>query len=148
MKQVYLAVMEQLKQEVPELKWIDLDEGQLEYYTERPTITYPCVLIGVSLPRCEDYYGKVQTCDATVIIRVIQSIPTRRTNSVATDQVRETALERYDLVEKVYAALQGFDSAEFSPLSRTRQNKETRQDGLFVYRIEFSTAFKDLTAEV
>lgn len=147
MKVIYSAVMEQLKTELPELKWIDLDEGQLENYTERPTITYPSVLIGISLPRCEDYYGKVQTCDATVIIRVIQSIPTRRTNSVATEQVRETALERYDLVDEVFAALQGFDTTEFSPLSRTRQNKETRQDGLFVYRIEFTTTFRDMTAE-
>lgn len=148
MKVIYSAVMEQLKNKLPELKWIDLDEGQLENYTERPTITYPCVLIGISLSQCEDYYGKVQTCDATVIIRVVQSIPTRRINSVATDKVRETALERYDLVDKVYAALQSFDTNEFSPLSRTRQNKETRQDGLFVYRIELSTTFRDMTAEV
>jgi len=147
MKSVYSAVMERLKEKAKELRWIDLDEGQLDYYEERPAVAFPCALVGITINRCEDIYSNVQLCNASVIVRIAQNIPTRRTNSVASGSVRGTALERYDLVEKVYKILQGFGTDEFNPLSRTRQYKETRQDGLFVYRIEFQTEFKDLTAE-
>ena len=147
MKTIYTAVMERLKEKVKELKWIDLDEGQLEYYDERPSVGFPCVLVDIAPGKCEDIYSGVQLCEASVIVRIAQNIPVRRTNSVASGSVRGTALERYDLIDKVYKVLQGFGTEEFNPLSRTKQYKETRGDGLFVYRIEFGTEFKDLTAE-
>jgi len=145
MKTIYTAVMERLK-ETKELKWIDLDEGQLEYYDERPSVAFPCALIGISLDKCENIYSSVQLCEASVTVRIAQNIPVRRTNSVASGSVRGTALERYNLIDEVYKVLQGFGTEEFNPLARVRQYKETRQ-GLFVYRIEFGTEFKDLTAE-
>ena len=147
MKTIYSAVTERLKEKAKELKWIDLDEGQLEYYDERPSVAFPCVLIDIALGKCEDIYSNVQLCEASITVRIAQSIPVRRTNSVAPGSVRGTALERYDLIDKVYKVLQGFGTEEFNPLSRVRQYKETRQDGLFVYRMEFGTEFKNLTAE-
>jgi hypothetical protein len=70
-----------------------------------------------------------------------------RTNSEAAGNVRESALARYELIDKVYIALQGFETPDFNPRSRRRQSEEKRTDGLFVYRIDFETEFQDLTAE-
>ena len=145
MEQIYLAIMAQLKQEAPELKWIDLDEGQLEYYTERPALSFPCVLIDIALTECRDLYPGAQLCNATVGIRIAQNIATSRTNSVATETTRKTAIERYQLVEKIHKSLSGsyFKPSCFNPLSRTSQQKEKRDDGLFVIRIDFQTQFKE-----
>ena len=143
MEEIYTAIMARLKEEVSELKWIDIDEGQLEYYTERPAVAFPCVLIDVSITQCEDLYERAQLCRATVGVRIAQHIPTGRTNSVAAEPVRTTALERYQLVEKVLESLQSWGTA-FNPLSRTSQKKENRKDGLFVVRIDFQTQFKQI----
>jgi hypothetical protein len=142
MEEIYKAIMAQLKQEVPELKWIELDEGQLEYYTDRPAVAFPCVLIDITINRCEDLYERAQLCQATIGIRIAQNIPVNRTNAGAPDPIRESALERYRLIEKIYQSLQSWPSGLFNPLSRTGQKKESRKDGLFVVRIDFTTQFK------
>jgi len=147
MKTIYTAVMAQLKEEVPALKWIDLDAGQIDRQTERPAVAFPCAVTGIAVNNCEDLYGRAQLCRATVSVRIAQNPPTGRTNSEAGGNVRESALERYDLIDEVFKALQGFGGPEFNPLSRMRQTIERRTDGLFVCRMEFATEFKDLTAE-
>ena len=147
MKTIYLAVMEQLKEQVPALKWIDLDVGQINNQKERPAVAFPCAVVGISLSNCEDQYGKVQVCRARISVRIAQNPPVSRTNSVAADDVRESALSRYELIDDVFRVLQGFETPEFNPLSRTGQAEEKRTDGLFVYHIDFATEFQDLTAE-
>ena len=142
MEEIYTAIMAQLKNTVEELKWIDIDEGQLEYYQDRPSVAFPCAIIDIALNDCRDLYNGVQLCSATIGVRIVQNCLTRRTTSAATEMVRNTALERYQLVEKVYEALQSWDSRQFNPLSRVSQKKEKRQDGLFVVRIDFTTQFK------
>jgi hypothetical protein len=137
--------MEQLKTAVPELRWVDLDEGQIDGGDERPAIAFPAVLTGIALTRCETLYDCVQHCVAAVTVRIVQNPFVSRTAATVTDDVRTASLERYALVERIHAALQNFSTEEFNPLSRLRQAKETRRDGLFVYRIEYQTEFRDDT---
>lgn len=144
MEEIYTAIMARLKETVPELNWIDIDEGQLEYYAERPSVAFPCALIDIAVTQCEDLYERAQLCRATIGIRVVQNIPTSRTNSVATEPVRTNALERYQLVEKVFESLQSWGGSGFNPLSRMSQKKESRKDFLFVVRIDFATQFKQI----
>ena len=51
MKREYLnQVIETLKEEVPALRWIDADEGQLDFYTDdRPPVAFPCCLVELSM---------------------------------------------------------------------------------------------------
>jgi len=141
MEEIYTAIMARLKKMIPELRWIDIDEGQLEYYKERPAITFPCVLIDIELVKCTGLHENAQICEANVGIRVVQNLPASRTNSVATASVRDTALDRYRFVEGVFLSLQSWGNG-FNPLSRQSQKKEKREDGLFVCRIDFQTQFK------
>ena len=147
MKTVYKAVMAQLKEKVPALRWIDLDCGQVDNQKERPAVAFPCAVINIALNSCEDQYERVQICRAQVSVRIAQNPPVSRTNSEADADVRESALEKYDLIDEVFAALQGFGGPEFNPLSRTGELIERRTDGLFVCKINFATEFQDLTAQ-
>jgi hypothetical protein len=147
MKTAYLAIMAQLKKQCPQLKWIDIDFGQIDKQTERLPVAFPCAVIVISVSGCEDQYGKVQVCRSQVSVRIAQNPPTSRTNSEATGDIRESAMSRYDLIDEVFCALQGFGEPQFNPLSRTRQSIERRTDGLFVCRMDFNTEFQDLTAE-
>ena len=49
MEEILKKVMQRLREEVPELKWIDLNIGQM--MMENPPVDYPCALIDV--PRTE-----------------------------------------------------------------------------------------------
>ena len=51
MEDVFIAIMEQIAQEMPELSLIDEDYGQLEMGAEEDQypVTFPCVLIGMIL---------------------------------------------------------------------------------------------------
>jgi len=143
MKEIYLAVMARLLAEVPALKWIDLDEGQLDAnQSERPSVGFPAALVGIDLTQCETLYGSRQRATATVSVRVAQNPTVSRTSAGANAQARTASLERFDLIEAVAMALQDYGTAAFNPLSRVRQVKERRQDGILIYRIEFETAFR------
>ena len=143
MEEIYKSIMARIQSTVPEIKWIDLDTGQLEFYNERPSVAFPSVLIDIEITQCQDLYQGVQLCNAIIGIRVAQNLQTGRTSNVTPKNVRQTGLQRYQLVEDVYRSLQSWESGIFNPLSRTNQKKEIRKDGLFVCRIDFTTMFKD-----
>lgn len=48
-KEIFIAVCDRLKTEVPGLRWIDAEEGQLNT-GERPAVAFPCCLIDISYP--------------------------------------------------------------------------------------------------
>jgi hypothetical protein len=52
MDEIFIAIMEQIAQEMPELSLIDEDYGQLEMGAEEDQypVTFPCVLIGIQTP--------------------------------------------------------------------------------------------------
>jgi hypothetical protein len=87
----------------------------------------------------------IQDCDARITVRLAFD-QQMRTNAAVSAQVIETALTPYGIISDVYAALQGYGTVNFDPLSRTRQSRENSRSGLFVYQIEFRTTFEDQTA--
>lgn len=137
MKQIYKPVLEQLKTNVPELKWIDLDTDQLSS-SQRPKVAFPCALIGIELPGCQSLSDTDQKCNALVTVKLAFDTM-GATNSAAEETIQNKSLEVYDIIEKVHNMLQGFETADFEPLSRTRQGKVPSRNGLFQYQIVYST---------
>jgi hypothetical protein len=147
MKTIYNAVLARLKEKVPALKWIDMDKGQLKKMgkEERPSVAYPCALVSIDLPNCKDITDTIQDCKAVVTVR-LAFYPMDRTSADAPEDVREEALEPYDVIADVYAALQGFETDDFDTLSRSSQRTESH-DKLFIYQQVFTCRFEDETAE-
>lgn len=149
MKTIYTAVMNQLKSEVPALEWIELNIGQLESIENGTTmpITYPCALIDISLYDCKDVTNIVQDCKCKIdMTLVFDPIQVGKSAANSDEEDREAALFPYDVITKVYSALQGFENENLNSLSRISQGRESN-DKLFVYRISFNCDFEDLTAE-
>ena len=69
-----------------------------------------------------------------------------KTDAATPPEHLEKALEPYDVIADVYAALQG-SAPPTSTRSSGRGRRGERSDGLFVYFIEFSVIFEDETAE-
>lgn len=140
-KQIFIDICDRIESEVPELRWIDLDTGDIDIQTERPAVAFPACLIDINYPSCEDQADNEQLVRANIIIRLAFQ-PQGATNNKS--PVRAYVLEIFDMVEKVHAALQGWhNTGAFSTLSRISAFGERRRDGLKVYRLQYQTTFID-----
>lgn len=144
MKTVYTAILSRLTEKVPALKWIEMDMNQLSQ--AKPSVAFPCGLIGIKLPKCKSITDTLQDCNALISIRLGFDI-VRRTAAATPEEARNDSLAVYDTIADVYAALQGWGTSAFNTLDRTSQGEETAKNGLFIYKIDFSTTFEDATAE-
>lgn len=144
MKTVYNAVIARLEEKVPAFKWIEMDMGQLSQ--PNPPVAYPCGLIGIKIPKCKSLTDTLQDCDARISIR-LGFDTTMRTAAATPQAARAASLAVYDIIADVYAALQGWETQYFNSLDRVSQGNEPPKNGLFIYKIEFSTTFEDATAE-
>lgn len=144
--------MAQLKEKVPALRWIDFDTGQLESPSlggglegARPPLAFPCALLTISVVSASDITDFSQECRARLRVRLAFDQQMRTAAATPAEHLN-TALQPYNVIADVYAALQGFATPHFTPLSRTRQEKENSRSGLFIYFVEFALEFDDETA--
>lgn len=148
MKTIYKAISAQLKTTIPALDWIDYDRGQMNVKPgERPALKLPAALIRIEIPSANDVTDTSQDCKARITVRLIFETLKSETAVAYSDEKRELALEPYDVIADVYAALQGFETADFSALSRKSSSDEKRTDAYFAYQHIFETTYEDLTAE-
>lgn len=143
MKPIYKDLMDRLKTKVTELRWIDFDFGQLES-PERPPVAFPAALITIEVIEASDITDDVQDCTALISVRLAFD-HLGKTSAGTPQPGLDNALNPYNIVGKVYAALQGWHTAHFDPLSRLRQRAEQSRHNLFIYRIDFQTRFDDET---
>lgn len=145
--QLYLSLKDRILDRVPEIKWIDLDLGQLEHYDTRPPVAFPCVLIDFPDASYKAMGGQVQWGDPVVQLRLGFDSFTSA-NSAAPTLAQEQALTHFELEQALFAALQGWTpiynaGGIAEPLVRSRAATEQREDPFRVRVIHYTTAFQD-----
>lgn len=142
MKREYLnQVIETLKEEVPALRWIDADEGQLDFYTDdRPPVAFPCCLVELSMPDTNTLSANhpvTQRCTLRAVLQVAFD-DCASLNTRTPKPVRETAMRRFDLLEDIKKALNGRWFDRFvRPYIHTGCLPRKREDGLKMYEMSF-----------
>lgn len=145
--QLYLALQQQITANVPEIKWIDMDLGQLESYEERPAVQWPCVLIDFPAAQYSNNSDGVQWCEVNISIR-LGFAPFSSTNHLTPDVSKENALQYFEIENKLYDALQGFTAGDcVQGLVRISAATERREDIYRVRELQFTTATEDDTAQ-
>ena len=142
-KQIFTVICDRLEREVPELNWIDWDEGQLEGPADqRPPVAFPCCLIDIQYTDCRDTEEEEQIVTASVVLK-LAFFRTGETNTKAPSLIRLRALENFDVTNKVHDALQGWTGDElFSPMSRRRAGGKNR-GGVKIYTVTYVTTFRE-----
>lgn len=105
-KELFNSLCDRLKNQVPELRYIDFDFGQLDA-ADRPPVALPCCLIRISYPSNTPEACGVQITDVQISIRVAFET-TGQTNAAAPEGVRKKALQLFDTLDKMHAALSGY----------------------------------------
>ncbi len=136
MKAIYLTVLELLAT-IPAINFSDRDRGQIDRYTDRPAVQFPCALIKVNFPKRKNLDSRTQMITASIVVRVAFE-RLSDASSISTEQRRNSALAYYDAVESIENVFQGFADSRLSPLECTSTIDEERPD-LDVVRFTFST---------
>ncbi len=129
---------------IPGLKYVAEDWGQLDYYTNRPPVEFPCALIDVQGADYADLSRQYQQADATFTIRIADYRPVNV--SALSQESDEESFYIFDLLAEIYKALQGLCGPTFSRISRTRLRKAERDDGIREMVMTFRFGFTDSSA--
>ena len=135
MDEIFIAIMEQIAQEMPELSLIDEDYGQLEMGAEEDQypVTFPCVLIGNTNSDWHDLgYGAQKSESALTLRLAIDCYDDTSYASGTYDKVRERQ------------QLQCTDNA--SPLVREKSRSYAMPHYIKVYEMTFSFTLHDESA--
>lgn len=120
------------------IKWVDIDEGQLDV-PERPPVAFPCILLEMGYTAADTHQVRQQRVKATIELRVA-FYPSGATNSATPKVVRNKSLARFDQLEELHQHLQGWrPEGCLLPLRRERSTPELRGDGLKVYNCTYTT---------
>lgn len=144
-KEIMQAVLERIRQ-VAELKWIDADEGQLDFTDSRPPVAFPCCLVDLYYPDAENMSGNVPTMqriEVTIALKVgFNDCASFNVNKPL--QVQNVAFSRMDVLEEIHKSLQGFYMENCVRFFRRRSCRpQKRPDGLKVYEVIYMAEFID-----
>ena len=113
-KEILKTVMERIREKVPELRWVDADEGQLDFQDSRPPVAFPCCLVELSYPGAENMsaaHPGMQRVQVSLELKIgFNDCASFNVNKPL--QVQETAFARLDMVEALHRAVQGFKNGE------------------------------------
>lgn len=124
--------------QLPFIKWVDIDEGQLDVQ-QRPPLAFPCVLLDMGYTSADTHQVQQQRVQASLELRVA-FYPSGATHSATPKAVRQQSLLRFDQLEELHQHLQGWrPEGCLLPLRRERATPEARADELKVYTCTYTT---------
>lgn len=145
-KEIMQALLARISREVPELKWIDADEGQLDFTDSRPPVAFPCCLVDMYYTDADNMVGNlptVQRVEVAIALKVgFNDCASFNVNKPR--QVQDVALARLDMLENIHKALQGFYMENCVRFFRRKSCRpQKRPDGLKVYDVLYLAEFMD-----
>ena len=121
MKELLEQIMKRIQSQVPSLRWIDMNMGQMD--TENPPVDYPCALVDITnVDWTTMMNGGQQRGKATVEVE-LYFVVRQPTNTSAPEHIRSQAMVFFDIVQEVNRALHGFRGENFSPMVRVSSQK-------------------------
>jgi hypothetical protein len=145
MKEIFLAIQNLIKANVPQIRMIEIDLGQLE--EETSPLSYPCVLVGFDETINFSYLSNnIQQGDVAIAIKVAFKV-LEKTHSINTTSVQAQALAHYDDVQQLTKQLNTLQGECFTSLNRRGISQVKRRD-LRVFELTFNTTLtEDLTLD-
>jgi len=146
-----LEKIQQKVSEIAELKHIDENWGQLDYYSPNMPVQYPCALIDVQQVQFTNL-GKditkkpLQRQIGTVQIKItVANMRLTNSSMQAPRRQKEDIWAIWGIIEKIHQQLHGVSLLpNVSPLIRTSQNRTLRDDGLQEYEVYYSCEVQNI----
>ncbi len=130
-EELLYSMQKRLETEVPELRYIDKERGQLSEGSAE--IEFPCVLLDIGEVTCTHEGGGVRMDNIGIVV----TVACLRGSSGEDDGDPYTAV---GWLERVDSALHGFTAGGFSPLSCTGIKKTVPGGGVECYELTCGTS--------
>ena len=140
MKTILNAVMQRLKGQVTELRYISEDWGQLDYYETMPPVKFPCALVSIDRVIYSVEAKDRRKAVVSVVVRIADA-PGVTGNAAAPESYRNRAFAIFDLLEEAGEALNGLSGETFKRFSLESIYRTNRQDFIREYGMTFGTGF-------
>lgn len=140
MRHVLESITGRLLEEVPELRYVAEDWGQLDFYEDKPPVKFPCALVSVSNIKFESQTAGVRYATMTVLIRVADA-PSVSGTMAAPKEYRDRAFSILDLMDRIGNALYAFGGEDFDELEQREITHYGREDAIREYAMTFETAY-------
>ena len=135
--------MQRISAQVPEILYIEHDLGQLEGYSNRPTIASPAVLVDFDGWQFEQMGNNTQRAEGDVVIKLAFA-QYGQSNNMTEQQWREAALSYYDIEYTLHQALQGWSPLDITGyLNRTSVITQNLPMAVRLRTIRYRLAFED-----
>ncbi|MDB0603174.1 hypothetical protein PL373_18985 [Tenacibaculum maritimum] len=150
MKQLIKNIQQRL-QPIQELKYVDEDWGQLDYYSPNFPVQWPCVLIDITnanfsnIGQDKRVKPMQRQMGETIFSFTIANLKLTNTSSKAPLAQKDNAWSIWELIEKVHTELQGFNpDTNAGKLIRTGWNRIKRDDGVQEYTVTYSCSLNNV----
>lgn len=144
---LFLDLQEHLKVKVPEIIYIEQDLGQLGSEDPRKMMSFPGLLIDFPETGFSNLQGKNQLALPIVSFTLVMDTYSQ-TYQLAPLNVRELGLKYLEIEQKLYMAVDEFESDYCESLNRTSAKGHNRNDvGLRVRELTFTTEFEDYSCD-
>ena len=136
MEGILNSVMVRLQAEVPELRYIGEDLGQLDQLS--PAVQFPCALISINSGRFEPQKeNNKRKAKIGLLVRVADD-PATIASMAAPDQHKVRAFSIFNILDKVGDALHRYKCDGCVPLEELEFNRFGREDNIREYGIQFT----------
>jgi hypothetical protein len=132
-------IMERLTEKEPNIRYMDEDWGQLDYYNDNPPVRWPALLLELQGANWLNQSQKVQ--DAPLMIALtVADIKTANTSWKAPATQKASAAAIWIVLENIHKALHGWKPAhrQFGALSRVSTRRVKRDDGIRQFEVIYS----------
>lgn len=142
------AIADRLAATEPNLKYIDEDWGQLDYYQESPPVKFPACLLEYRQTSWNNQGRYVQDGIINLSIRVAD-LPLSGTGLRGSAAQKEKAQALWVILGNIYTALSNWRPANsiYGPLGRVSTQRIKRDDGIREFEMVFTCAVTDHTAQ-
>jgi len=145
---ILTAIMARLTEKEPNIKYLDEDWGQLDYYQVNPPVKFPCMLLELQQANWKNQSQKVQDGELLISIRVAD-LKLSNTNPKAPAGQQAKAAAVWLILENIHKALHGWRPAanpDFGTLTRLSSRRVKRDDGIREFEVVYSTLCTDASA--
>lgn len=144
-KTLFLALQEHIAKKVPEIKFIDQNIGQYGFDDFRAKVTFPAVLIDFPNTIFSALAENIQLGVASVEIALFFDVYAQ-TYHFAPYDIKEIGLNYFEIEQKVFKALQGFNANGLcSPLIRSEVRSQNNNEiGMRIRQLYFSTELRTI----
>lgn len=139
---IFKEIRDAILAKVPAIRWVDMNEAQLEAFGQDAPVDYPCVLIDFPEARYSDTGQRQQLAEVVVSVRVAFRVY-ERFNALVPTSFQSAAFEHLAVIKQLGAALHGLKGEQRSPLVRRTLRKNRESIDPKVYELSFECVKKD-----